>query len=199
MEFISKLRWVIVVVALLVVLILAGWGIAAIARNTFAGSGGDDTQLTTDEVTSLEDISIDTVRYTQEGPIVGSSEQRSYVIEVTRSVVIMRVYSDYGQKVISEKSYLNTEFAFDSLVEAIGNENVLLRAPETDADDDFAEIGVCPEGRRYIVEIGSEVRRWITDCPRALKTAGGNMPAIRRLFSKQVPDFKTLIKNTGLR
>ncbi len=197
MEFISKLRWVIVVIALLLVLVLSGWGIAAIARNTF--SGGDDEQIATDEITSLEDINIDTVRYTQEGPIVGSSDHRSYTIEVSRSVVIMRVYSDYGQKIISEKSYQNTEFAFDSLVEAIDSQSVLLRSPGTDADDDFAEIGVCPEGRRYIIEVGNEVRRWITDCPKSLKTAGGNMPAIRRLFSKQVPDFKALIKSTGLR
>lgn len=196
MEFISKLRWAIIVIALLLVLVLSGWGIATIIRNTF--SDGDE-QITTNEVTSLDDISVDTVRYTQEGPVVGSSEQRSYTIEVTRNVVIMRVYSDYGQKIIAEKSYLNTEFAFDSLVEALGNAGVLLRAPNTTADEDFAEIGKCPEGRRYIVEIDNEVRRWITDCPKELKTAGGDMPAIRRLFSRQVPDFKELIKNTGLR
>lgn len=196
MELISKLRWVIVVVALLLLLVLTGWGLAAIARSLFADKSATGTSS---EISSLELQNADVIRYTQEGPIVASSEHRSYTIEVTRNVVVMRLYSDYGKKIINEKSYLNSETAFENLLKGLESENVLARVPRTTEDDDNAEVGVCPEGRRYVVEVGNEVRRWITDCPEAKKTAGGNMPAIRRLFSKQIPEFRDIIKGTTLK
>lgn len=195
MELLSKLRWVIVVIALLLLLVLAGWGLSTIARNLFRGNTSQDTS----QINSIDVLSPDTLRYTQEGPIVANSDHRSYTIEVSRSVVIMRVYSDYGRKVIAEKSYQNSEVAYNNLLEALQSENVTARVSGTTEEDDTQEVGVCPEGRRYIVEVGDELRRWITDCEKAKKTAAGNMPAIRRLFSKQIPDFQQLIKGTGLR
>lgn len=199
MEFVSKLRWVFVVIAILFILVLTGWGIAAIVRGLF--TGGDSATTSpgqTDDFSIVLDA--DTVRYTQRGPVIATDEHRSYTIELSRNVVIMRLYADYGQTVIDERSYQNNELAYETFVEALEELNADARLPETDEDDDFADVGACPEGKVYIVEIGDEIRRWRSDCIETnYGTAAGSMPAIRRLFSDQVPDFREVIKGTKLK
>lgn len=199
MEFVSKLRWVIVILIILVVLAIAGWGLASIARN-LVGSDNDKTEVATDPTSLTEQSATNAsvVRYTEIGPIVSGAEHRSYTIEVTRSVVMMRVYSDYGQKVVAEKSYKNDERAFEYFVEALDKQRASARIKATTEADDFDDIGACPTGRVHIVEIDDTVRRWRASCNNVNGTAGGNMSAIRILFSGQVPDFKELIKGTDL-
>lgn len=199
MEFVSKLRWVIVIVIILIVLAVAGWGLAAIARN-LVSSGDDNTELATDatSLTELSATNANVVRYTTIGPIVSGGEHRSYTIEVSRNVVMMRVYSDYGQKVVAEKSYKNDERAFEYFVEALDKQRASARVKGTTEADDYDEVGACPAGRVHIVEIDDEVRRWRSSCREQKGTAGGNMSAIRLLFSEQIPDFKELIKDTDL-
>ena len=58
--------------------------------------------------------------------------------------------------------------------------------------------GSCPRGKRYILEVGDNERRWTDSCDRADGTAAGMMTTMRVLFAKQVPDFDELVKNTGL-
>lgn len=199
MEFVSKLRWVIVILIVLVVLSVAGWGLATLARNLI--SSGDSTakvQADPKSLTTQSATNASVVRYTEIGPVVASGEHRSYTIEVSRNVVMMRVYSDYGQKVVSEKSYKNDERAFEYFVEALDKQRVAARIKGTTESDDYDEVGACPAGRVHIVEIDDKVRRWTTSCNNVKGTAAGNIPAIRQLFSGQIPDFKELIKGTDL-
>ncbi len=196
MEFTSKLRWILVVFVLLFFLIFIGWGLSAIARSVF--NRGDSAQTTdeTTENTSLEGIRV--ARYIVDGPVVASAEHRKYVIEVSPSVVMMRVFSDYGQKVVAEKSYTNNADAFDAFMKSLESANATARYANTDIDDDIADTGVCPDGRRFIVELGNDIRRWTTSCDRKQGTAAGKMTTMRKLFAKQIPDFETLVKNTEL-
>lgn len=197
MEFASKLKWILIVFILLFVLILVGWGLSAVARSVFNNSSDKDTSVVVEPVdTSIAGVS--TVSYTVDGPVVASSLHRSYKIDVSSNVVTMRVFSDFGQKVISEKSYTNNETAFSNFVFSLERANATARFEGTDEEDDKADQGVCPKGYRYILEIGDDVRRWTTSCDRTQGTAAGQMTTIRSLFTKQIPDFKDLIKDTGL-
>jgi len=199
MEFVSKLRWVIVIIIILIVLSIAGWGLATIARNLIS-SGDSNSEVATDSksLTTLSATNANVVRYTEVGPVVSGGQHRSYTIEVSRNVVMMRVYSDYGQTVVAEKSYKNDERAFEYFVEALDKQRASARIKGTTEADDNDDIGACPAGRVHIVEIDDNVRRWRTSCNNVKGTAGGNMAAIRLLCSGQVPDFKELTKGTDL-
>ena len=196
MEFVSKLRWVIVILAMLFVLALTGWGIASIMRSLF--DGGDSSRVEIPEFSTVLDA--DTVRYTQRGPVIATDEHRSYTIEVSRNVVIMRLYSDYGQTIIDERSYQNNEVAYETLVEALDEYSADARVSGTTEENDFEDIGACPSGKVYVVEIGDDIRRWRSDCVEtAAGTAAGNMQGIRTLFTAQIPDFRDVIKGTKLK
>ncbi len=199
MEFASKLRWVLVVFVLLFVLIFVGWGLSSIAHKIFNNKDSNTTSVVVEEqtaVSSLEGVSV--VKYIVDGPIVASTEQRSYAIEVTASKVDMKVYSDYGQKVVAEKSYANNSAAFNSFLQSLEKANALARFEGTTTDDDIADKGSCPKGKRYILEVGSDERRWTTSCDRTEGTAAGKMTTMRELFIKQIPDFDALVKGTVL-
>lgn len=197
MEFASKIRWAVVLVIVLLVFIFLGWGLASIARNVFRNSGSNDT-VTVEEASTLEDSTIDTVRFYTDGPIVASSDHRSYEIEISRTVVSMTVYSEYGQKILQEKSYTNNSEAFSSLLEALDKAKANDRLKGTTTDDDFSEGGACATGRRYVLEIGDDIRRWSTSCKDSRGTMAGKVEIVRDLMNKQIPDFRELTKGTKL-
>lgn len=197
MEFASKLRWILVVFVLLFLLVFVGWGLSAVARNVF---GSSDTSKVDPELTA---VTVDlgesqVVRYIVDGPIVASAVHRSYSIEITRNVASMKVYSDYGQKIVAEKSYVNNTEAFEAFIKSLEASNATARYEGTDSDDDNADGGACATGRRYIIEIDDDIRRWTTSCDRKEGTAAGKMTTMRELFSKQIPDFSELLKGTSL-
>lgn len=194
MEFISRLRWVIITLVLLFVLVFVGWGLSSIARSIFKGPSSS-TSTTPDDI-SIEDI--ETVKFTTDGPVVAGENHRSYTIQVSKAEVTMKVYANYGQKVLSMKSYPNTSLAYENFIASLRRNNALARASGTDTDDDYNEKGACSSGRRYILELGDSVRRWSTSCQAKQGTAAGSMSAIRTLFSKQVPDFRELTLGTNL-
>lgn len=195
MEFASKIRWLLVIIVVVLLLVLIGWGLFSIASNIFRGVGGGDdiTPVSSYNVTSTA-----TARFIVDGPVVANENHRSFEIEVAENVVSMTVYGSYGQRVIEEKSYRNTTESFDTFLSALENERVTDRFGDTDEEDDHEEIGVCPRGRRYIVELDSAVRRWSTSCRNSEGTAGFNMRSIRSLFEDQVPNYRDLVRGTGL-
>ncbi len=195
MEFISKIRWVIIVFVVLVALILVGWGLSAIARSVF--NEQPSTSMTETEAIDVRDLK--TVSLTVDGPVVASEDHRSYTIEVSRNVVSMKVFSDYGQTVIAEKGYINNDEAYESLAQSLNKAGASLRLSTAAAEDDYNHTGSCPTGKRYILDLGDTERRWGTSCQTITGTAGGNMSVIRKLFEKQIPDFNDLIVGTNLR
>jgi len=194
MEFASRLKWLIVVFVLLFVLVFVGWGLSAIARSVF--SSGSSTAVEQVQGISVEDV--DSIRFYVDGPIVASADHLSYKIEVSRQVVSMTVYSDYGQTVLKEKSYTNNDEAYQNLVDALEKANATARVKDTTAEDDQNDQGSCPAGKRYILELGDVERRWTTSCVTIKGTAGGKMKTIRTLMNKQIPDYTELVKGTKL-
>ncbi len=195
MELASKMRWVIVVFVVLIVIVFLGWGLSAIARSIFS-AGSDSTQVEETAGPSIDGAA--SVRYIVDGPIVASKDHRRYEIDISERVVMMRLLSDYGQKVITEKSYQNNAEAYDTFIEALSQARATARVSGTTTEDDYNEQGVCPTGQRYILEVGDIIRRWTASCDRKLGTAGGKMTTMRNLFIKQVPDFNDIVKDTTL-
>ncbi len=194
MEFASKLRWILVIAVISIALILVCWGLFSIARNTF---GGDST-TTTEEQEEFALEATATASYTVDGPVVANNAHRSYRINVSENVVSMTVYGGYGSFVITEKSYTNTPESYAAFLSALDNADITARARGTTSEDDFNEVGVCASGRRFIVELDTSLRRWSTSCSGGQGTAGFSMPPVGTLFQRQVPDFSTLNKGTGL-
>jgi hypothetical protein len=198
MELASRLRWVIIIIVFLIVLILLGWGMYSIARSIFVANSDSSTT----EMVSEEDIfsveSAGEVNFTVDGPVVAADEHRSVKITVRPSTVTITVFKNYGTEAIDTKGYLNSNAAYREFLSALAQENVLLREKGTDEDDDYAEDGVCSTGRTYILELDNDIRRWSTSCRGDLGTAGFNMTAVRRLFEKQVPDYREITRGTGL-
>ncbi len=195
MEFASKLRWALVVITVVLFLILVGWGLYSIARSIFDSNAGDSENVQEVSAVVDEDIrSTSTARYYLDGKTVANSEHRSYSIEVSRNVVTMKVYKSYGEDVIREKSYQNTPEAYESFLASLDHLGIKNRRPNTNTDDDFKDLGACPSGFRYVVELDSTLRRWTTSCSGKgnFGTAGFSMNAVKSLFQKQVIDFDAL-------
>jgi hypothetical protein len=100
--------------------------------------------------------------------------------------------------VIAEKSYTNNSEAYDTFIQSLEKASATARYAGTTSEDDYKDQGVCPSGRRYIIEIGEDIRRWTTSCDRKEGTAAGKMTTMRDLFIKQIPDFEALVKGTKL-
>jgi len=194
MEMLSKLRWIAFALLGVLALTIIIWGMSILVGNLTNEPG--DTTGPTLEISPVANA--DVVRYTIDGPVIASSEHRSFTIEVSRSVVLMRVYADYGQTVLAEKSYKNNDLAYDNLLESLETQGASKRNRGTDVEDDYAEQGACSAGSRFIVEIGDDVRRWTTNCKDVDGTAAGNMRSIRLLFTRQVPDYKELTKGVNI-
>lgn len=198
MEMLSRLRWFILGFVLLIFLILVGWGLTSIARNIFDGAGGSSSSQAID---NADDILIDTVdvtRFTVSGPIVATSDHRSYDIEVNERLVTITLYADYGQTQLERQSYANNDAAYQEFLKALDKAEVLERRNGTDTEDDLNYEGACPTGRRYVVELNDDTTRWSTSCDSSRGTMGGSLRVIRRLFNEQAPDAREILSGTGL-
>jgi len=196
MELVSKLRWIIITFVLLVALVLVGWGLSSIARNIFSSIGESSNKVVVDDNISLDDIKY--LRFTADGPVISAQEHRRYVVEVTPELVKFTLTSYYGEKQLLKKTYKNTPDAYQNLLYSLDKADATARLSNTTADDDFDEKGACPSGKRYILEMGDSIRRWGTSCSGKLGTSVSKMTVIRSLFTKQIPGFIDLTKDTGL-
>lgn len=195
MEFASKLRWFLVITAVILFMVLIGWGLFSIAKSLFnSGSSDNSTNTATQSQVIDEDVRMTSqASYYLSGRVVANSEQRSYQIDVSSNVVTMKIYSSYGQKVIGEKSYKNTPEAYDAFIASLDNLGIDNRVQGTNTEDDYNEIGMCPGGYTYVIELDNNIRRWTTSCRDIPGTAGFNMNSVKTLFQRQVPDFSELV------
>ncbi len=126
-------------------MVLVGWGLSSIARNIF-NPGDSNSAINTNDDIDVSSVAV--ARFTVSGPIVASTEHRSYEVEVNPSVVTITLYSDYGQTELNQKSYKNNQEAFDTFVEALDVANIEKRISGTSEEDDYNYEGECPTGKR---------------------------------------------------
>lgn len=197
MELASRIRWILVTAIFIVALILVGWGLFSIASNIFRGNDKNDSS----QLEPINDFLVESTelaRFTVDGPVVANDKHRSYTIEVSKSVVTLKIYKSYGQVLLDEKSYTNTAPAYDVFLSALGNANVTALRKNSSTEVDFADQGVCARGRKNIVELDGAVRRWSTSCSKNEGNAGFPMAPVMELFRSQVPDIRELTRGLGL-
>ncbi len=202
MELLSRFRWVIILLIMIIFIGLVAWGLFSITRNIFTrtSDGLGNNSATSVEIEEAENTlrSAGIATFEVDGPVVANEEHRSYVITVTSAQTNIKLYERYGAKVIEQKSYPNTQDAFDAFMSALANENILAEKSNVDGELTFAEEGVCARGRRYIMEIDSSIRRWTTSCSSKDGNADFSMSRVRALFQRQIPDFSDVVRGSGL-
>lgn len=197
MEFASRIRWILVVAVAVIALILVTWGLFTIASNIFRG--GEDSGLIDDGISNTQVVESSAVAsYEVRGPVVANQDQRSYLITVSQNVVSMKSFSNYGQNLINEQNYQNTQEAFDTFLSALANLEVTDTSRNATDELGFEELGVCPAGRKFIVTLDTSLVRWSTSCSRNEGNAGFNMGAVGNLFRRQIPDFSDLNRGSGI-
>jgi hypothetical protein len=197
MEFASKIRWAIFITVGVIIVILISWGLFSIAQSIFSPRAETNTEITQN---IDKDIAADakTFSFTTIGPIVSDEEHRETIITVSANVVEMKTFTGYNNQVAESRSYQNTTESFHEFRSALDVLDISRRLKGTDKEDDKNDVGFCPTGKRYIIEIDSEIRRWSTSCSSKQGTAGFSTAAVRTLFQRQVPDFSDVNQGTGL-
>ena len=197
MEFASRIRWILVIAVGVIALILITWGLFTIASNIFRGGETlGETDLNSSNIQLVETTAV--ARFEVLGPIVANEDQRSYEITVSQNVVTMKTYKNYGKILIAEQSYQNTPVAYDNFLSALINLDVTDLSRGSSTELEFEDLGVCPNGRKFIVSLDSDTTRWSTSCNRNEGNAGFNMTPVGRLFQAQVPDFSDLTRGLGI-
>ena len=110
----------------------------------------------------------------------------------------MKVFKGYDGEVLSVTSYLNTQKSYDNFLSALEQQGVTDRKKNTNEETDYSEQGVCASGKRYILELDADFRRWSTNCNSKFGTAEYNNSAVQSLFKKQVPDYSDIVRGSGL-
>jgi hypothetical protein len=195
MEFASRLRWILVIAIMIIVLILVGWGLFTITSNIFRGTR-TAPPVTTETIDLVESTAV--ASYKVEGPVVANEDHRSYTIDVSQNVVTMKTFSNYGRTLTAERSYQNTAEAYESFLSALSNANVTALARNASTEFSFEDQGVCATGRKFFLELDTNIFRWSTSCSTRQGNAGFSMAPVSTLFQRQVPDFADLTRGLGI-
>jgi hypothetical protein len=192
MELASKIRWIVVIAATSIALLLVVWGLFSIASNIFRGDGR--TSLVT-ELNGFDIEEVEAATFRVDGPIVARENHRSYTITVSSNVVSMRVYAGYGETLLAEQSYRNTPESYRKFLSALANANIVELRRGVSTDLSFEDVGVCARGRRYYVNLDTDIFRWSTSCSDREGNANFSMSPVASLFEAQIPDYAELTRN----
>lgn len=138
------------------------------------------------------------VIYTVDGEINGDEAHRKVRIIIDRNQRTYQLIKGYNDQVISEKSFPNSQSAYEAFIYALKNAG-FTTSQKARYD---SEKGVCPLRTRMTYEVrdgDDELSRlWASKCSAKEGNFGGNDSLVRRLFGAQIPEFKELTRNTDL-
>ena len=159
------------------------------------GGGGEEAGPRPVDLNSY--ATTDTVmRLTMDGPIVSEQKHEQVRITVGRDQVLFERFKGYQGDVVATKSYPNNPDAYAQFLHALNVAGYTQGDPEAPKD----ERGFCPTGRRFVYEAigdGENILRWWnTSCGGDQGNFQGRAGDIRRLFTRQVPDYNELVRGT---
>lgn len=129
--------------------------------------------------------------------ITADEDYRSARITITPSSRTVEILKGYQQVPERTATYANNQAAYAALLHALEKAGFAKLGKDVTED----ESGQCPLGKRYVYELTNEgksvAKSWSTSCGREGSLAG-NGALIRQLLTLQIPDYKKLVKNTGL-
>ena len=198
MEFASRIRWIVVIAITIIALILITWGLFTIASNIFRGNGDEQVDIVQVDADRSTVQSTSVAAYKVTGPIVANEDQRSYTIVVSANNVTMKTFSNFGKTLIAEVSYVNTPIAYESFLSALANADITALRRNASTEFTFEDQGVCARGRKFFVELDTNIFRWSTSCGNKEGNAGFTMSPVSTLFQRQVPDFNKMTSGLGI-
>lgn len=160
---------------------------------------GAETGLNAEEIARRQVTAIHSgrsVRMTVYGPVVANEERQSYEINISTTARRIALYKGYDQSQIDSKSYDNTYESYQQFVYALARAGFDKERSisENEADDR----GTCSTGKRYVYELfenGDVIKRvWTTTCGKDKGSFAGTNNLTRDLFNKQIPDYRTTMK-----
>lgn len=137
------------------------------------------------------------VRMVVSGRVNIDQEHRSASVVIGRTSNSIELVGGYQGNVLSSKTYASNESAYATFLRALdlqgytkGNDNPKLEDSR----------GQCPNGKVYSFQIitGSATVQdfWTTSCGGG--TFRGNTNVVRTLFREQIPDYREIVRGTGL-
>ena len=140
-----------------------------------------------------------TVSLTIKGAINAQELHREIRVTIGRGLRQVDIIKGYQNQIIKDKSYDNTQAAYDEFLHAINYAN-FTRPRKTNLKN---ESGVCPLGNRYVFALekgGREISRlWTSTCSGSARgTFGGNTTLLLTLFEKQIPTYDALTQRVRL-
>lgn len=129
--------------------------------------------------------------YTVRGRIVANEEHKGYRITVTKTSRKLEILSGYDNRVVSSKTFSNTEAAYEEFIYA------LQRAGFSSLNNDDLR-GICANGSLYTYEFSNEdkllARQYSSTCgDKSLKNFHPD-----NLFKTQIPEFSQLTSGINL-
>ncbi|MCL2869261.1 hypothetical protein FWF48_00410 [Candidatus Saccharibacteria bacterium] len=143
--------------------------------------------------TDLDSTKLDlTVR----GPIVARENFRTYTISISSVQRVLTLTKGYQGDVISETTEDNDMAAFKQFAFALDRINAANKRQSTEQPNGLD--GVCATGQVYEFKIIKNGRTntslWTSSCSGSPGTLAVNTQQLYQLFSRQMPDFDSIIR-----
>jgi hypothetical protein len=137
------------------------------------------------------------VQYTKYGEIVADEERRTLKIYVSENERVIEVLKGYNETIEQRQTYPNNYESYKNFMYALDKEGFTDKK-ETSVTN---PTGVCPNGYTYFYKLsslGDEITNlWNSSCKPLGGDLGNNGSRIRDLFTKQIPDYSTIVKNVS--
>lgn len=137
------------------------------------------------------------VRMVVSGPVNINQEHRSVDVTIGRNSNTIELVGGYQDNVLSTRTYQSNEDAYATFLRALDLQGYTKGNTDSDREDSR---GYCPTGKVYTFQIitGSATVQnlWTTSCGGG--TFRGNTNVVRTLFREQIPDYRDIIRGTGL-
>ncbi len=168
-------------------------------------SASEDATIT-DEIAIAENLPITDfidskaiVSMIHGGEITGTESYNQIEIEVTPSKRELRIISGYDNKIVTRKSFKNTEQAYSAFLHALDFEGILAQKEAAYPNVN----GACPSGKRFSFSLNvdgndDDLNTWATSCSKRHGSFDGDRRGVQKLFEKQIPEYKDLTRNVDL-
>lgn len=136
--------------------------------------------------------------YEIQGELNAEEQHRTIRISVDRNLRRIEILSGYTYAVEKSQDFPNNQSAYDEFLHALEIAGYD-RSKEAVQED---ERGVCPLGQRYIYQVqefgDNLIRLWSTSCNRTDGSFAGRADLVRRLFQKQIPNYRDFTRDVRL-
>lgn len=188
------MRYILGVLAVVVVAFLA---IFAIANRGSNPSGGTPPDKTVSRLSTQANNNIEIVM-TQRGRIVGDDSFRSVRIRITAESRTIEILDGYNQTVERSQNFSNNQTAFTELLFALDNSGYTRKQTPRYTDSR----GVCATGNvyfyDYVTQDNQKHELWSSSCSTGDGNFGGSNGLVRQIVQNQITNYNKFITNVQL-